>query len=89
MIQVFAYRKSARRQALQQQLGAQTEVFSRSCVGRKVRVLFENKSRDNGQVQGRSSWMQSVHAFGARPGEACEVRIAQAGRRSLHAELAA
>ena len=88
MTQVSAYRKSARRQALRQ-LGAQTEVFSRSCVGREVRILFENKSRHNGQVQGRSSWMQSVHAFGARPGEACEVRIAQAGRHSLHAELAA
>ena len=62
--------------------GTQTEV-------REVRILFENKSRHNGQVQGRSSWMQSVHAFGARPGEACEVRITQAGRHSLHAELAA
>ena len=86
--QVSACRKSARLQALQQLLQAQTEAFNQSCVGRKVRILFEKKARHNGQVQGRSPWMQSVHAFGARPGEACEVRITQAGRHSLHAELA-
>ncbi len=77
--------KADRLASLQQLLNEQQLAFNAACVGRTVPVLFDRKGRRAGQVQGRSPFMQAVHASaGARSmGRIVEVRIDAARANSL------
>ncbi len=53
--------KAERLAALQDLLDQQQERFNRACVGRTVPVLFHRRGRRDGQLVGRSPYMQAVH----------------------------
>jgi tRNA-2-methylthio-N6-dimethylallyladenosine synthase len=56
-----------------------------------VPVLVEKPGRHQGQVVGRSPWLQSVHlhAPGAAIGETIDVRLLRLGPNSIAGEAAA
>ncbi len=72
----------ARLQAL---LEEQQSSFNAECVGRVLPVLFERRGRREGQLIGRSPYLQSVHAEAAPGlmGRIIPVEIAKAGPNSL------
>jgi tRNA-2-methylthio-N6-dimethylallyladenosine synthase len=72
----------ARLQAL---LDEQQSSFNAECVGRVLPVLFERRGRREGQLIGRSPYLQSVHAEAAPGlmGRIIPVEIAKAGPNSL------
>jgi tRNA-2-methylthio-N6-dimethylallyladenosine synthase len=53
--------KSQRLAALQRLLAEQQREFNEACVGRILPVLFEKPGRHQGQIMGRSPYLQSVH----------------------------
>ncbi|GAB6052524.1 tRNA (N6-isopentenyl adenosine(37)-C2)-methylthiotransferase MiaB [Magnetospira thiophila] len=53
--------KSARLAALQDRINAAQEAFNRSCLGLVMPVLLDRPGRHDGQVVGRSPYMQAVH----------------------------
>jgi len=64
--------------------------FNAQCVGRTFDVLFEKPGRKDGQLVGRSPYLQSVQAM-APPsliGQIVAVTIAEAGANSLFGTLA-
>ena len=77
--------KEARLAALHQLLNAQQVAFNHSFVGRSVPVLFDRVGRRDGQLLGRSPWMQSVHAEANERllGRIVEVRVDAALANSL------
>ena len=73
-----------RLQRLQARIAANQLAFNRSKVGSETQVLVERKGRRDGQMIGRSPWMQSVHFdSGAAPGEMVDVRLVSAGPNSM------
>lgn len=70
-------------------LGAQTEAFNRACVGTEMPVLFDKPGRHDGQVAGRSPFLQAVHVTGpaALIGAVRPVRIDAALPHSLAGTL--
>jgi tRNA-2-methylthio-N6-dimethylallyladenosine synthase len=66
-------------------LDAQQSSFNAECVGRVLPVLFERQGRRDGQLIGRSPYLQSVHAEAAPGlmGHIIPVEIAGAGPNSL------
>ena len=81
--------KAARLDALQALLNAQTKAFDQSCVGRALDVLFERPGRYDGQLVGRSPYMQAmfVEAPSHVLGTIQRVRVTAAPANSLAAEL--
>ena len=77
--------KEARLEALRQLLDAQQIAFNHGFVGRSVPVLFDRVGRRDGQLLGRSPWMQSVHAEANDRllGRIVEVRVDAARANSL------
>jgi tRNA-2-methylthio-N6-dimethylallyladenosine synthase len=77
--------KAERLAALQALLQQRQRAFNQSCVGRVLPVLFEKPGRHEGQLVGRSPYLQSVHAeAGAeRIGEIVPVTIRAALPNSL------
>jgi tRNA-2-methylthio-N6-dimethylallyladenosine synthase len=77
--------KSERLQRLQETIDRQQEAFNQSCVGRTFDVLFEKPGRHNGQLVGRSPYLQPVPV--AAPlsliGEIAAVTITQVVGNSL------
>ena len=61
----------------------------RACIGREFEVLFEKPGRYDGQLIGRSPYLQPVHvqARGYKVGDFARVRVVQAMPHSLRAEL--
>ena len=53
-----------RLQRLQALITEQMRAFNATKVGKTFDVLFTAKGRNNGQILGRSPWLQSVHAVG-------------------------
>jgi len=81
--------KNERLQALQALLKEQQTSFNASKVGQTVSVLVTGKGRIDGQVHGRSPWLQSVH-FTADPnliGQIVDVSIVGSTMSSLTGEL--
>jgi tRNA-2-methylthio-N6-dimethylallyladenosine synthase len=77
--------KSERLAALQALLADQQRRFNCACIGRVLPVLFEKPGRHEGQLVGRSPYLQSVHAalgagFG---GKIVPILITGAGANSL------
>ena len=79
--------KSERLQILQTLLNRQQKEFNETCIGRKMDILLEKKGRREGQLIGRSPWLQSVvvdETLG-KPGDIVHVEITQAAPNSLNA----
>ena len=77
--------KSARLARLQELLEGQQLAFNRACIGRTFPVLFERAGRREGQLVGRSPYLQLVHAE-ATPlllGRIVQVEISGSGQNSL------
>jgi tRNA-2-methylthio-N6-dimethylallyladenosine synthase len=70
---------------LQALLEEQQSSFNASCVGRVMPVLFERHGRDDGQLVGRSPYLQAVHASANDDllGSIHPVEISVANRHSL------
>lgn len=77
--------KVARLAALQALLNEQQVAFNQACVGRTMPVLFERPGKSEGQVIGRSPWLQSVlvEDAGNVLGDICDVEITHGGPNSL------
>ncbi|HEX5259310.1 MAG TPA: radical SAM protein, partial [Sphingomicrobium sp.] len=73
-----------RLQRLQARINAHQLAFNRSKVGVETQVLIERNGRHEGQMIGRSPWLQSVHVdTGALPGEIINVTLVAAGPNSM------
>ena len=73
-----------RLQRLQARINQHQLAFNRSKVGHGTQVLIERKGRHEGQMIGRSPWLQSVHLdTDAQPGEIVDVTLVAAGPNSM------
>lgn len=83
--QVPEEEKNERLQRLQRLLDSQQSRFNAACVGRIFPVLFERSGRRDGQLVGRSPYLQPVHAFANADmlGRILQVEILGAGPNSL------
>ncbi|MDO9367239.1 MAG: TRAM domain-containing protein, partial [Sphingopyxis sp.] len=77
-----------RLQRLQALLNEQQQAFNARLVGRTARLLLERKGKLDGQLIGKSPWLQSVHVIapGLKIGDMVDVRVVSAGPNSLGAE---
>ena len=74
---------------LQARLEAQRQAFNAATVGRRFGVVFDKPGRHEGQLIGRSPYMQSVNAVvdSGRIGEMTEVEITGVKPNSLTARV--
>lgn len=87
--QVSEAEKADRLARLQARIDHHATAFNAATVGRTASVLFENPGRHDGQMTGRSPWMQAVQVM-APPsvkGEIHTVRITGTGTNSLYGAL--
>jgi tRNA-2-methylthio-N6-dimethylallyladenosine synthase len=81
--------KAERLERLQALLRRQQEAFNAAMVGRTLPVLFEREGRHEGQLVGRSPYLQAVHATApGLIGEIAEVVIEALHPNSLAGRLA-
>ena len=81
--------KSERLAELQALLDEQKTLFNQRCVGQEMGILFERKARHEGQLSGRSPYMQSVYVQ-ANPrliDTVVPVKIIGCGTNSLTGEV--
>jgi tRNA-2-methylthio-N6-dimethylallyladenosine synthase len=78
-----------RLQRLQALIGEQQAAFNRYTLGKRTSVLLEKPGKLDGQLIGKSPWLQSVHILGAglSIGDIVEVDIVEAGPLSLKGEV--
>jgi len=83
--QVEEHVKSERLSELQVLLRQQQHTFNHNCMGRKLPILFTGKGRNDGQLVGRSPYLQPVHADAPEEyiGTIHSVEISQVGTNSL------
>ena len=81
--------KSERLSALQQLLDAQQLAFNRNCADTKMVVLMEKQAGRDGQLSGRSPFMQSVYVDAPRDeiGKMKQVIITDTRQNSLSGEF--
>jgi tRNA-2-methylthio-N6-dimethylallyladenosine synthase len=81
--------KSDRLRRLQQAIDRNQASFNRRCVGRTISVLFERPGRHNGQIVGRSPYLQPVQieAPSSLIGEIAAVTITEVASNSLFGAL--
>ncbi|WP_084679300.1 tRNA (N6-isopentenyl adenosine(37)-C2)-methylthiotransferase MiaB [Methylocystis sp. ATCC 49242] len=81
--------KRERLAALQALLEEQRQAFNTATVGREIDVLFEKPGRHEGQIAGKSPYMQAVHVEGDPEmiGKVARVAIVAAGSNSLAGRL--
>ena len=73
-----------RLQRLQARINEHQLAFNRSKVGMDTQVLIERRGRHDGQMIGRSPWLQSVHVeTGTQPGDIVDVTLVAAGPNSM------
>ena len=73
-----------RLQRLQARIIANQMAFNQASVGKDIDILIERKGRHEGQMIGRSPWLQSVHVeTDAVPGDIIAVATTSAGQNSL------
>jgi tRNA-2-methylthio-N6-dimethylallyladenosine synthase len=79
-----------RLQRLQAVINAQQLAFNEASVGKRTSILLERKGKFDGQLIGKSPWLQSVHVFvdDAQIGDMISVDIESAGANSLAGALA-
>ena len=77
--------KAERLERLNQLLDQQQKAFNAAQVGKVLPVLFEKKGRHDGQIVGRSPYLQAVHAEGGDDlmGKIVPVRVVSAAKMSL------
>jgi tRNA-2-methylthio-N6-dimethylallyladenosine synthase len=77
--------KHARLMELQELLRDYQTQFNKSCNGKTLKVLFEQKGKHQGQIQGKSEYMQMVFAQGdeSHIGKILDVEINQIEPNSL------
>lgn len=82
--------KGERLAVLQDMLNAQQVAFNESQIGRTLPVLFEKPGRRDGQLHGRSPYLQAVHveAPAEMIGHIGQVVIERASRNALAGRLA-
>ena len=82
--------KDERLQRLQELLNRQQRDFAAAKVGSAMDVLIEKQGREQGQMVGRSPWLQPVivDEKAGRIGEIVPVRIIRTGTYALHSEPA-
>ncbi len=70
---------------LQAVINAQQAAFNAASVGRRCEILLERPGKHDGQLIGKSPWLQSVHVFAtnAAIGDMIEVDLVSAGPNSL------
>jgi tRNA-2-methylthio-N6-dimethylallyladenosine synthase len=81
--------KDARLQELQKKLYADQQAFNESKVGTTMPVLLEHRGKKDGQLQGKSPWLQTVNMQAPERllGTIIDVRITAATQNSLTAEV--
>lgn len=86
--QVQAQVKADRLAALQQLLDAQQMAFNKTCEGQQMAVLIDKMGGRDGQVTGRSPFMQSVYLAGdhTQLGKMVTVTVKEARQNSLLAQ---
>ena len=82
--------KTARLAALQKLLLKQQYAFDDSQIGKVLPVLFEKSAREQGQIMGRTPYLQPVHVHvdAGLIGQVADVRIERRTANSLHGALA-
>jgi tRNA-2-methylthio-N6-dimethylallyladenosine synthase len=77
--------KSERLQRLQDAIDRQQDAFNQSCVGKSFDVLFEKPGRHQGQIVGRSPYLQPVPVAAPQSliGKIAPVTITEAAGNSL------
>jgi tRNA-2-methylthio-N6-dimethylallyladenosine synthase len=82
--------KSERLQRLQALVDDHQAKFNRGCLGRTISVLFEKPGRHNGQIVGRSPYLQPVQidALPSLIGKIADVTITDIASNSLFGALA-
>ncbi len=83
--QIPADLANQRLERLQALIGEQQASFNAECVGKIFPVLFEKAGRQDGQLVGRSPYLQPVHATAETRllGQILPVQISASGPRSL------
>ena len=81
--------KKERLDILQSLLFEYQEKFNRSCIGKTMPVLFENKGRHTGQLIGRTPYMQNLHALADKHNlnKIVNIKITDATNNSLSGEI--
>ncbi|MCB4379861.1 tRNA (N6-isopentenyl adenosine(37)-C2)-methylthiotransferase MiaB [Synechococcus sp. MU1644] len=81
--------KNERLQALQALLREQQTAFNASKIGQTVSILVTGTGRNEGQMHGRSPWLQAVHFDGTEDliGNIIDVEIVGASLNSLSGQL--
>jgi tRNA-2-methylthio-N6-dimethylallyladenosine synthase len=73
-----------RLQRLQAKINEHQLAFNRSKVGVDTQILIERSGKHDGQMIGRSPWLQSVHVeTDAQPGDIVHVTLVAAGPNSM------
>ncbi len=87
--QVLEAVKKERLHELQDELERQKAAFNRSFIGRELPVLFEKSGRHDGQIVGRTPYLQSVHVDGPQNliGATAMTAILACGPNSLAGRL--
>ncbi|SCA55873.1 isopentenyl-adenosine A37 tRNA methylthiolase [Candidatus Terasakiella magnetica] len=88
-LQVEAAVANERLQVLQQLLKDVQAEFNNDCVGKEFPILLEREGRREGQLVGRSPYMQPVHVKAPLDliGKIADLKIIEARQNSLGAEL--
>lgn len=81
--------KKERLQRFQALISKQQLEYNQSCIGKTMDVLFDGKGNKEGQILGKSPYMQSVIVQGSESliGKIISVNITHAGPNSLRGEL--
>jgi tRNA-2-methylthio-N6-dimethylallyladenosine synthase len=77
--------KDARLHELQALLFQQQHDYNKACIGKTMPVLFDRKGEKEGQLQGKSPWMQSVYVSAPERlfGEIMDVTIDRAFQNGM------
>ncbi len=81
--------KSERLAMLQELLNAQQEAFNYATKGRRLSVLMEREGRVDGQLVGRSPYMQAVHVEAPKRllGSIVDIDVTYAGANSISGQV--
>lgn len=81
--------KTERLARLQALLADQQLAFNESMVGQVIPVLFEREGRNEGQLSGRSPYLQAVHCEGPLEliGQIANVEVLSATKNALSGRL--
>ena len=78
-----------RLQRLQALLNEQQYAFNQQTVGRTTDILLERQGKLDGQLIGKTPWLQSVHIISPdlKIGDLVEIQVTQAGPNSLTGQI--